>query len=82
MRLVNEGAFYTVKVSEAEVAAFASRWPGFGPIQRYSFTFATNNGDLVDVQTPGIQDDNDGHGLAALSLEAQAYGQSKLKGGK
>jgi hypothetical protein len=71
MRKHDEGCFVRVTVSRREVETFASRWPCFGPRRAMSFTFDKRNGDLVDVT--GEVESHDGHGIVALSNDAQAY---------
>lgn len=67
MRVRQEGAFYTVFVSEREVCDWNRRWPCSRLEGRQSFTFASN-GDLVDRYGKG-----DGPEAVALSHDAQEY---------
>ncbi len=57
-----------VRVSRAEVADFASRWPGFGPPRALGFELASN-GDLVDVH--GLHADHSELGVAVLLQDAR-----------
>ena len=74
MRFFDNGAFYTVQVFSYEVAAFADRWPCSGlPDSSVTFTFDSNNGDLVDIV--GEADGMDSDAVMGLSAEAQQYAQ-------
>lgn len=67
MRVRDEGAFYTVFVSEREVSEWNRRWPCSTLEGRQSFTFG-RYGDLVDRYGKG-----DGPEAVALSQGAQEY---------
>jgi hypothetical protein len=67
MRVREEGAFYTVFVSEREVDDWNRRWPCSTLEGRQSFTF-DRKGDLVDRYGKG-----DGPEAVALSSDAQEY---------
>lgn len=74
MSIVDNGCFYTVRVSANDVAAFNEQWPCSPiPEKRISFQFDKRNGDLVDIwpHSSGF----DGDALLALSHDAQAYGE-------
>lgn len=77
MKAYDNGCFYTVRVSEAEVAAFARSWPCFGNVRSYWFQFDKRNGDLVD--TDHKDGETDGAGIVALSDDAKAYGERRLR---
>lgn len=78
MRVFDQGSEFRVTVSANEVYEFRRRWPcsGLSTEHGVSFTFDKRNGDLVDVHHPGSED---GPALVALSQDAQAYGEKKLK---
>jgi len=76
MRVFDNGCFYTVQCSAADVEAFAYRWPCFGSCRAVAFQFDKRNGDLIDVSRSTAQ--NDGAGILALAEDAQAYGRKKL----
>jgi hypothetical protein len=67
MRVRQEGAFYTVFVSEREVCEWNRRWPCSRLEARQSFTF-DRNGNLVDRFGKG-----DGPEAVALSHDAQEH---------
>lgn len=71
MRYRDEGAFYTVCVSEQEVDEWNRRWPCSTLKGRQTFTF-DSNGNLVDRFGKG-----DGSEAVALSEDAHAYGMAK-----
>ncbi len=71
MRLREEGAFYTVFVSEWEVSEWNRRWPCSSLEGRQSFTF-DRNGDLVDRFGKG-----DGPEAVALSQDAQEHATAR-----
>lgn len=76
MRVFDQGSFYRVTVSRAEVEAFARRWPCFGRVRAVWFEFDRRNGDLVDLcGDRGM----DGAGVAALSRDAQSYGLARIE---
>lgn len=76
-RLQDNGCFFTVSISKAEVIDWASRWPCFGPRRALWFQFDKRNDNLVDM----IEcHDNDDSGILALSHDAQAWGLSRLHG--
>lgn len=77
MRTHDNGCFFSVSVSKAEVETFAERWPCFGPHAALWFQFDKSNGDLVDLE--GNNADMDGYGVAALADDAKAFGAQKLK---
>lgn len=82
MRVYDNGAFYTVTVSESDIDAFARRWPGSGlrGLRGVAFQYAKKvDGDLVDVTYKnGDSERWDGAALVALSHDAQRYGESHL----
>ncbi len=67
MRVREEGAFYTVFVSEREVCEWNRRWPCSRLEGRQAFTF-DRHGDLVDRFGKG-----DGPEAVALSHDAQEH---------
>ncbi len=74
MRYYDNGCFYSVAVSRAEVEAFKATWPCSGlPDRAIWFQFDKRNGDLVDIRPSDI----DGEDLLALSHDAQAYGKRR-----
>jgi len=77
MRTYDNGCFYTVMVSEADVARFAASWPCFGNVRSYWFQFHKLTGDLVDTNHEGGE--TDGSGIVALSEDAMAYGAERLR---
>lgn len=77
MRVYDNGSFYTVTVSRAEVDAFKRQYPCSGlPSRALWFQFDKRNGDIVEL-SPGSER-FDGPALLALSQDAQAYGVRRL----
>ena len=78
MRYRDNGAFYSVSVSQAEVEAFKSNWPCSGlPDRHVTFQFDKRNGDLVDIWPNS--DAWNGDAALALSQDAQVYGERRKK---
>ncbi len=78
MKAFDNGCFYSVSVSAAEVENFKSTWPCSGlPGHAIWFQFDKRNGDLVDIKPDS--NNFDGPALLALSNDAQAYGKKRLK---
>ena len=77
MRAYDNGCFFTVLCTESDVAQFAATWPCFGDVKTYWFQFDKRNGDLVD--TNHLESDANGSAIAALSLDAMAYGARRLR---
>jgi hypothetical protein len=77
MRYFDNGCFYTVACSRADVEAFASRWPCFGPAKPMWFQFDRRNGDLVDYG--GADLSNDARGVSALADDAKAYAVGRMR---
>ena len=73
MRAFNNGCFFTVCVSAAEVDEFNYSWPCSTLNGPQSFMFA-EGGDLVDRTGEG-----DGPEALALAEDAQTYGRKRLK---
>lgn len=74
MRFTDDGAFYSVKVSDLEMWRFAERWPCSGmrgTTGGMRFQFDKRNGDLVDIK--GERKEYDEGAVRALSEDAQAY---------
>jgi hypothetical protein len=76
MKFIDNGSFYTVKVSRSEVEDFNANWPCSELKDRaYWFQFQKSNGDIVDHNVP---DANDGPACLALSKDAQAFGLAHM----
>lgn len=73
MRVRDQGAVYSVLVSEADVYAFNRRWPCSTLEGPQRFEFEKRSGDLVDRDGKG-----DGGEAVALAEDAQRYGERKL----
>lgn len=79
MKAYDNGSFFSVTVTRAEVDAFARRWPCCSlPDAAITFQFAKSNGDLVDIAPYRIADQVDGPEAVALAEDARAYGRKKL----
>ncbi len=77
MRLIDNGAYYTVQVSENDVARFKAQWPCSGlPDRRIAFEYQRSNGDLVDMRPDTSA--FDGPALLALSQDAQEWAERQL----
>jgi hypothetical protein len=77
MRVRDNGCYYSVSVSQVEVATFNRRWPCSSlPERSIAFQFDKRNGDLVDIWPDS--DKVDGPEALALSQDAQAYGRKQL----
>lgn len=76
MRVQDNGASFTVFVSESDVQEFANRWPCYGTRRALWFQFDKASGDLVDMggDAPG----NDGAGILALCFDAYEFGRDKV----
>lgn len=75
VKALDNGCFYSVSVSQAEVVAFKEQWPCSGlPDRGFWFQFDKRNGDLVDFEPCNT----DGEAVMALSQDAQAYGKRVL----
>lgn len=77
MRVYDLGSTFRVAVSSQEVQDFRAKWPcsGLSTKNGIAFEYDKRNGDLVDVRH---SDSEDGAALAALSHDAQAYGERRL----
>lgn len=76
MKAIDNGCFYSVRVSRQGVSDFKDRWPcSTLPDRSVWFQFDKRNGDLVDMHPS----DMDGSDVLALSQDAQAYGKQILK---
>lgn len=73
MRVTDNGSFFGVSVSAAEVETFNRRWPCSRLRGAYWFEFDKRNGDLVDGRGHG-----DGEEHLALSHDAQRFGEREL----
>jgi hypothetical protein len=84
MRAFDNGCFYSVQLTEYDVAAFKAKWPCNGmPQAPIWFQFDKRNGDLVDMQPSDWEKRGaDGLAMLALSQDAQAYGKRKVEGAK
>ena len=78
-RFHDNGCFYTVSLSAADVIEWAASWPCYGPRRALWFQFDKRNGDLVDMPSDRAAD-NDPSGVLALSHDAQAWGRARLEG--
>ena len=78
MRYHDNGSFYNVSVSQAEVEMFKRNWPCSGlPDKRVTFQFDKQNGDLVDIWPYQYAALFDGDACLALAADAQAYGETR-----
>jgi len=73
MRLYNLGSVVRVTVSEREVDAFNSRWPGSSLAGLHAFEFEVRSGDLVGHDGRG-----DGPEAVALADDAQRWAWKRL----
>ena len=80
MKYHDNGCFYSVTVTTAEVEAFKKQWPCNGlPSRLIWFQFDKRNGDLVDMRPYNLEDRGvDGSAVLALCGDAQAYGKGKV----
>jgi hypothetical protein len=79
MKVFDNGAFFSVRVSRREVAAFNRSWPCSQlPDSSITFVFDNTNGDLVDILPYRIADKVDGPEAGALCDDAKAYGYQQL----
>lgn len=75
MKAIDNGCFYSVKVSAREVENFKDSWPCSAlPSCAFWFQFDRRNGDLVDMRP----NEYDGEDLLALSQDAQEFGKKSL----
>lgn len=78
-RTYDNGCFFTVTLSRADVDTWAQSWPCFGTRRALWFQFDKRNGDLVDMgNTAGIDDS----AALAMSRDAHAYGCARLLGNR
>lgn len=77
MRYYDNGAFFSVSVSQKEMVSFACKWPGFGSVRPITFQFQKSNGDLVDCSRS--TESNDWRGIDALMEDAREYGFTKTE---
>jgi hypothetical protein len=79
MKYIDNGSYFTVQCSKADVEAFKTQYPCSGlPSLAIGFQFYKRNGDLVDIFCKRDSATFDGSGLAALSQDAFAYGEKKI----
>ena len=78
-RFHDNGCFFTVALSEGDVIDWARTWPCYGPRRAVWFQFDKRNGDLVDAK-PDADDGCDPSGFLALSHDAQAWGEARMRG--
>lgn len=79
MKYVDNGSFYTVRCTKADVEAFKRSYPCSGlPNMAIAFQFDARNGDLVDIYCRRDTHTFDGPGLVALSQDAQRYGKERI----
>lgn len=78
-RFHDNGVFYTVSLSEADVILWAQTWPCYGPRKSLWFRFDKSDGDVVDMSSDRTEA-NDPSGVLALSHDAQAWGAARLAG--
>lgn len=77
MRAHDNGCFYSVSISAADVAAFRDKWPCSGLTGRPIWAqFDKRNGDLVDLRHD--HRDEDGPALLAIVHDGQEYAAQKL----
>ena len=77
MRAYDNGAFYSVAISSADVIAFMRTWPCSGLSGRGIWAqFDKRNGDLVDMRHSPR--DQDGPAMLALVNDGQSYAKRKL----
>lgn len=82
IRVSDQGAFFSVAVSEDAIYEWCKRWPASGlrGLKGVTFQFDKRNGDLVDVTyRNGTSEDWDGPALLALSEDAQEAGMRRLE---
>lgn len=80
MRYFDNGSLFTVQCSRWDVRAFKLGWPCSGiPDVTIGFKFEKHNGDIVDIFCRCNTSEFDGPALLALSQDAQAYGQARLR---
>ena len=80
MRFHDNGCFYSVTVTRAEVESFKDQWPCNGlPERAIWFQFDKRNGDLVDMRPSNLEERGaDGGAVLALSQDAQAFGKAQI----
>jgi len=79
LKLFDNGAFFSVRVSRREVEEFNSSWPCSQlPDSSITFVFDNTNGDLVDILPYRIADKVDGPEAVALCDDAMKYGCQQL----
>ena len=79
MKVFDNGSSYAVTVSRREVEQFTTRWPCCSlPQCAITFHFDKRNGDLVDITPNRIVNRVNGPEAAALSEDAQKYGEKRL----
>ena len=77
-RVHDNGCFFTVSLSQADVTSWAQSWPCFDARRAAWFQFDKRNGDLIGMDES--LRDADPSGVLALSHDAQAYGAARLAG--
>lgn len=80
MKAHDNGCFYSVQLSTADVENFKDQWPCNGmPSRPIWFQFDKRNGDLVDMRPANWEERGaDGSAMLALAEDAQNYGKKML----
>jgi hypothetical protein len=74
MKMIDNGCFYSVRVSAADVSSFNATWPCSNiPERSITFKFDRRNGDLVDIHPDSSN--LDGDALVALTQDAREYAE-------
>lgn len=77
MRAKDNGSFYSVTISSADVIAFMRTWPCSGLSGRGIWAqFDKRNGDLADLSHSSS--DQEGPAMLALINDGQSYAKRKL----
>ena len=70
------GKIAWVLIEEEEVKQFAGRWPYFGPIHAFHFTFDKETGKLLESH--GFEASHNEEAVEALAKKAKAYATQEL----
>lgn len=77
MKAHDNGCFYSVTISTADVYAFRQQWPCSNlPDRSIWAQFDRRNGDLVDLK-PSLEN-ADGGAVLAIIADGQAYAKKRL----
>lgn len=73
----DNGCFFSVTISKADIKSFREKWPCSGLLYHKPIwaQFDKRNGDLVDLKSNGSADND---ALSALLQDAQNYAATKL----